>query len=125
MRGCNAAWATPGNVSTTDAISASRRLRRRGRASPIALHGSPNPRPAPGGGSHTGRPMWCDPSILALVDHATALLDWLACAARGREEPAARAARTLGPGLSERVAAAGAAGHVLDFDDTYLPGLAH
>jgi len=69
--------------------------------------------------------MWCDPSILALVDHATALLDWLACAARGRDEPAARAARTLGPGLSERVAAAGAAGHVLDFDDTYLPGLAH
>ena len=53
--------------------------------------------------------------------YATALLDWLACAARGREEPAARAARTLG----DQVASAGTAGHVLDFDDTYLPGIAH
>jgi 2-methylcitrate dehydratase PrpD len=53
--------------------------------------------------------------------HATALLDWLACAARGREEPAARAARALG----DPVLAAAAAGHVLDFDDTYLPGIAH
>ena len=50
-----------------------------------------------------------------------ALLDWLACAARGVREPAAQAARTLG----DRVAFAGTAGHVLDFDDTYLPGLAH
>jgi 2-methylcitrate dehydratase PrpD len=54
-----------------------------------------------------------------------ALLDWLACAARGSREPAARAARTAGDGLLERVTAAGAAGHVLDFDDTWLPGLAH
>ncbi len=54
-----------------------------------------------------------------------ALLDWLACAARGAREPAAVAARAAGDGLLERVAAAGAAGHVLDFDDTYAPGLAH
>lgn len=54
-----------------------------------------------------------------------ALLDWLACAARGAREPAAVAARNAGDGLLERIAAAGAAGHVLDFDDTYAPGLAH
>ena len=39
----------------------------------------------------------------------------------GWDEPAARAAREAVPG----VAALGTAGHVLDFDDTYLPGLAH
>ena len=54
-----------------------------------------------------------------------ALLDWLACAVGGRDEAAARAARAAGNGLLERVAFLGAAGHVLDFDDTYLPGLAH
>jgi 2-methylcitrate dehydratase PrpD/predicted RNA-binding protein with PIN domain len=53
--------------------------------------------------------------------YALALLDWLACAARGRTEPAARAAEKLG----DPVLHAGAAGHVLDFDDTYLPGIAH
>ena len=53
--------------------------------------------------------------------YETALLDWLACAARGREEPAARAALALG----DPVLHAGTAGHVLDFDDTYLPGIAH
>ncbi|HEV3376401.1 MAG TPA: MmgE/PrpD family protein, partial [Thermoleophilaceae bacterium] len=53
--------------------------------------------------------------------YRVALLDWLACAARGAREPAARAAR----GLGDRVAFAGTAGHVLDFDDTYLPGIAH
>ena len=53
--------------------------------------------------------------------YRVALLDWLACAARGLREPAARAAR----GLGDPVALAGAAGHVLDFDDTYLPGIAH
>jgi len=57
--------------------------------------------------------------------YRVALGDWLACAARGAEEPAAQAARVAGEGLLERVAAAGTAGHVLDFDDTYLPGLAH
>jgi 2-methylcitrate dehydratase PrpD len=53
--------------------------------------------------------------------YRVALLDWLACAGRGAKEPAARAARHLG----DRVALAGTAGHVLDFDDTYLPGVAH
>jgi 2-methylcitrate dehydratase PrpD len=57
--------------------------------------------------------------------HRLALTDWLACAARGAREPAAVAARASGDGLLERVTAAGAAGHVLDFDDTYAPGLAH
>lgn len=57
--------------------------------------------------------------------YRVALLDWLGCAARGAREPAAVAARAAGDGLLERVAAAGAAGHVLDFDDTYAPGLAH
>jgi 2-methylcitrate dehydratase PrpD len=57
--------------------------------------------------------------------YRTALLDWVACAVGGRDEPAARAAGALGDGLAERVIAAGTAGHVLDFDDTYLPGLAH
>src|SRR2546421_10805060 len=56
-----------------------------------------------------------------LSPHATALLDWLGCAVGGWEEPAARAARAAG----DPVVALGTAGHVLDFDDTYLPGLAH
>jgi 2-methylcitrate dehydratase PrpD len=55
------------------------------------------------------------------VSYANALLDWLACASAGRNEPAALAARATG----DSVVAAAAAGHVLDFDDTYLPGLAH
>jgi 2-methylcitrate dehydratase PrpD len=53
--------------------------------------------------------------------YALAFVDWLACAARGRGEPAARAAL----GLDDPVVHAGVAGHVLDFDDTYLPGIAH
>jgi 2-methylcitrate dehydratase PrpD len=53
--------------------------------------------------------------------YALALVDWLACAARGRGEPAPRAALQL----DEPVVHAGVAGHVLDFDDTYLPGIAH
>ncbi len=53
--------------------------------------------------------------------YSTALLDWLACAAGGRDEPAARAARAYG----DPVVLAGTSGHVLDFDDTYLPGIAH
>src|SRR3954453_2678598 len=60
-----------------------------------------------------------------MAGYETALLDWLAPAAGGRDEPAARAPRALGDGLAERAIAAGTAGHVLDFDDTYLPGLAH
>ena len=54
-----------------------------------------------------------------------ALLDWMACAIGGAAQPAARAARAAGNGLLERVTAAGTAGHVLDYDDTYLPGMAH
>jgi 2-methylcitrate dehydratase PrpD len=57
--------------------------------------------------------------------YRVALLDWLACAAAGRREPAAIAARGAGHGLLERVTAAGCAGHVLDYDDTYTPGLVH
>jgi 2-methylcitrate dehydratase PrpD len=63
-----------------------------------------------------------DPSVnIRSVSYTDALLDWLACAAAGRDQPAARAARATG----DPVVAAGAAGHVLDFDDTFLPGLAH
>jgi 2-methylcitrate dehydratase PrpD len=57
--------------------------------------------------------------------YRAAFLDWLACAHAGASQPAARAARRVGNGMLERVGAAGTAGHVLDFDDTYLPGLAH
>src|SRR3954469_20128297 len=53
--------------------------------------------------------------------YRTALLDWLARARAGRSEPAARAA----PALGDEVVLAGTCGHVLDFDDTYAPGLAH
>jgi 2-methylcitrate dehydratase PrpD len=56
--------------------------------------------------------------------YETALLDWLACAYGGREQPAARAAH-VGDGPLEEVAWLATAGHVLDFDDTYLPGIAH
>jgi 2-methylcitrate dehydratase PrpD len=55
------------------------------------------------------------------MSYEQALLDWLACAAAGRHEPAARAAAAAG----DSVLAAATAGHVLDFDDTFLPGLAH
>lgn len=57
--------------------------------------------------------------------YRVAFLDWLACATAGVREPAAQAARAVGDGLLERVAAAGCAGHVLDYDDTYTPGLVH
>jgi 2-methylcitrate dehydratase PrpD len=60
-----------------------------------------------------------------MSDHGAALLDWLACACGGRDQRAARVARAAGDGLLERVAWLGTAGHVLDFDDTYLPGIAH
>ena len=59
------------------------------------------------------------------MTYRTALLDWLACAAAGHGEPATRAARSAGMSTLDRVTAAGTAGHVLDFDDTYEPGLAH
>ena len=57
--------------------------------------------------------------------YRVALLDWLACAYGGRAQRAATTARAAGDGLLERVAWLGTAGHVLDFDDTYLPGIAH
>jgi 2-methylcitrate dehydratase PrpD len=53
--------------------------------------------------------------------YRAAFTDWLACASRGFAEPAARAASAAGDPL----VALGTAGHVLDFDDTYLPGIAH
>jgi 2-methylcitrate dehydratase PrpD len=59
----------------------------------------------------------------AMNAYAAALLDWLACAYAGRRQRAAQAARE--DGLLETVTWLGAAGHVLDFDDTYLPGIAH
>jgi 2-methylcitrate dehydratase PrpD len=57
--------------------------------------------------------------------YAISLTDWLACARRGRSEPAAVGARGAAEGTFGRVVAAGAAGHALDYDDTYLPGLCH
>ena len=57
--------------------------------------------------------------------YEVAMLDWLACAVGGGDQPAARAARDSAEGTAGRVAALGVAGHVLDFDDTYLPGVAH
>jgi 2-methylcitrate dehydratase PrpD len=61
------------------------------------------------------------PNLRTVSGYRVALLDWLACAAGGWDEPAPRAARA---GAGE-VAALGTAGHVLDFDDTWLPGIAH
>lgn len=57
--------------------------------------------------------------------YRAALLDWLACAHAGSRERAALAAREAADGVLGRVAFAGTAGHVLDFDDTFLPGLSH
>jgi 2-methylcitrate dehydratase PrpD len=57
--------------------------------------------------------------------YRVAFLDWLACAARGIREPAAQAARVAADGPAGRVTTAGCAGHVLDYDDTYAPGLVH
>jgi 2-methylcitrate dehydratase PrpD len=55
------------------------------------------------------------------AEYRAAFVDWMACAVRGASEPAARAAAAAG----DTVVALGTAGHVLDFDDTYLPGIAH
>jgi 2-methylcitrate dehydratase PrpD len=57
----------------------------------------------------------------AMDPYRIAFLDWLACAIGGSGLRAARAAAASG----DRVLALAAAGHVLDFDDTYAPGLAH
>jgi 2-methylcitrate dehydratase PrpD len=62
---------------------------------------------------------------LAANDHSgyrRAFLDWLGCAWAGRSEPAARTARLIG---DDRTLALAVAGHALDFDDTYGPGLSH
>jgi 2-methylcitrate dehydratase PrpD len=59
------------------------------------------------------------------IRYRTAFLDWMACAVAGRSEPSAVAAREVADGLGDRVAAVAVAGHVLDFDDTYGPGLSH
>jgi 2-methylcitrate dehydratase PrpD len=59
-----------------------------------------------------------------LEPYRRALLDWCACAVGGNlrstlhDDP-------LSSGLIEDVAHLGFAGHVLDFDDTFTPGLAH
>jgi 2-methylcitrate dehydratase PrpD len=57
--------------------------------------------------------------------YAVAFTDWLACACAGAEERAAKAVRAGGADLLADVAFAGAAGHVLDFDDTFSDGVAH
>ena len=54
-----------------------------------------------------------------------AFLDWLACACAGAAERAPQSVGALGDDLPARVAFAGAAGHVLDYDDTLPDGLAH
>jgi 2-methylcitrate dehydratase PrpD len=64
------------------------------------------------------------PESLYLV----AFTDWLACAAAGAGERAARAvagARASGDDMVADVAFAGTAGHVLDYDDTFSEGVAH
>jgi 2-methylcitrate dehydratase PrpD len=57
--------------------------------------------------------------------YLTALTDWLACACGGCGEPAARAVRDSDVGLLADVAYAATAGHVLDYDDTFSPGVTH
>ena len=54
-----------------------------------------------------------------------AFTDWLACAAAGAGERAARAVRAGGEDLAADVVFAATAGHVLDFDDTLPEGVAH
>jgi 2-methylcitrate dehydratase PrpD len=57
--------------------------------------------------------------------YRVAFFDWLGCATAGAAERAAQCAKAEADGLSGRVLAAAVAGHVLDFDDTYVPGLSH
>ncbi len=57
--------------------------------------------------------------------YAASFTDWLACACAGLDERAARAMRASGDDLLADVAYAAAAGHVLDFDDTFPAGVAH
>jgi 2-methylcitrate dehydratase PrpD len=60
-----------------------------------------------------------------LGPYCVTFLDWLACASAGAREPAARAVESTGNDLVARVAFAGTAGHVLDYDDTFSDGVAH
>jgi 2-methylcitrate dehydratase PrpD len=57
--------------------------------------------------------------------YQTAFTDWLACACAGASERAPQAVRASGGDLVADVAFAATAGHVLDFDDTFQPGIAH
>jgi 2-methylcitrate dehydratase PrpD len=57
--------------------------------------------------------------------YEVAFLDWLACACAGAGERAPQSVGELGDDLPARVAFAGTAGHVLDYDDTLPDGLAH
>jgi 2-methylcitrate dehydratase PrpD len=65
-----------------------------------------------------------DPAA-SLAPYAIALSDWLACAVAGSDTRAARAARHAADGQDGQLIALGTAGHVLDFDDTFAPGLSH
>lgn len=63
-----------------------------------------------------------------MIDHPgyrQAFLDWMACARAGRSEPTATASLQIDDSLLERTTWLGVAGHVLDYDDTYAPGLSH
>lgn len=57
--------------------------------------------------------------------YKAALLDWMCCAFAGRLEPASHSALRARPGAPELGLFLATAGHVLDFDDTYAPGLVH
>ena len=57
--------------------------------------------------------------------YCAAFVDWLGCATAGAEERAAVAMGATGQDLLGGVAFAGAAGHVLDYDDTFSDGVAH
>jgi 2-methylcitrate dehydratase PrpD len=72
-------------------------------------------------------PPWVSgsPERTAVDPYLAALTDWLACAAAGSGERGPRALLAAGDGLLDRIAFAGAAGHVLDFDDTFADGVAH
>jgi 2-methylcitrate dehydratase PrpD len=61
----------------------------------------------------------------AIEPYLAALTDWLACAAAGASARGPRSLLAAGNGLLDRIAFAGAAGHVLDFDDTFADGIAH
>ncbi len=77
----------------------------------------------PGETEELHRPRDPDPALLER--YRIAFVDWVACAVAGSRTATASRARELGAGLDERLVAIGAAGHVLDFDDTYSPGLSH